>query len=246
MLRFALALIIAIFAIDLVHSQGGMGPGPGTVHSAGGGSPTITITGSSAQNGGFGSLGSFSMAVGSYNASTDDLIFFAGADFAYTSTAPTIGGVLATVGTQNADNQTSVYYIPKGSGVTASGGNVTVTPAGTYASVAFVIGYASNTTSSTPTSSVTTAFTFFASPNQINGTVASGGVGAVFWHNTTPSNLPITWLPSGWARVAASEASQTGGNGSQSSAALQGTPASGSYTFDSQITAGAYAFIAFQ
>lgn len=214
---------------------------------SGGGSPTITITSSSAQNGGFGSLGSFSMAVGSYNATTDDLIFFAGADFGFSGTGPTIGGVVATVDAINGDSQTAVYHIPRGSGVSVSSGNVTVTPAGTYSSVHFAIGYCNGASSGTPSGTPsTTAFTFFASPNVITGCVVpSNGVGVGYWHNTTPSNLPITWLPAGWSRVAASESSQTGGNGSQGSCAIQATPTAGTYTLDAQITSGAFAFIAF-
>lgn len=244
-LALYLSLTCAVYAQV---GMGGMFPGPGTVHSAGGGSsPTITMTSASAQNGSFGPLSSFSMAMGSYNATADDLILFSGADFSYGTTAPTIGGVLATVGQQNADNQTSVYYIPRGSGVSVSGGNVTVAPSGNYSSVCFSMGYATSASSGTPTNVNTTAFTGFASPNQITGVVASSGAGVVYWHNLNSASLPISWLPAGWARVAASEASQATGNGSQCSAAIQATPTAGTYTnLDSQNTGGAYAFIAFQ
>lgn len=212
--------------------------------TGGGGAKTITMTSASAQNGSFGALSSFSMAVGSYNPATDDLILFAGGDFSFSGTAPTIGGVVASIGAQNADNQTAGYYIPRGSGVSVSAGNVTVAPAGSYSSVHFAIGYVTGATSGTPTAT-TTALTGFASPHQISGTVASGGVGVAYWHNLNFSNLPVSWLPAGWSRVAASEASQSGGNGSQGSAAIQATPTAGTYTLDSQNTGGAYAFMAF-
>lgn len=242
-----LIVLLVLFAGCCAFAQGGMGPGPGMVHSTGGGgSTTITVTDGSAQTGAFGSLPSFSMAVGSYNAASDDLFFFSGSDQASANNPPTIGGVVATQGSVNADTKTGVFYIPRGSGVSVSAGSVTVSNLGFQGACGFVIGYASGGASGTPSSSGTTAFTFFASPNQISGVVASGGAGVGFWWNNTPSSLPISWLPSGWARVAASEKSQTADNGSQVSAAVQGTPAAGTYNLDSQLTAGAYAFIAFQ
>jgi hypothetical protein len=217
-------------------------PAPG-----GGGSTTITMTSASAQHGGFGSLSSFNMAVGSYSAATDDLIFFGGDEQASNfGSSVTIGGVVATQRAVNADNKTAVWTISRGSGVSVSGGNVSVLMGGsTFGACAFAIGYSTGNASSTPTSASTTAFTFFASPNQISGTVASGGAGAVFNWDNGDAGLPFSWLPAGWARVAATEASQATGNRSQTGSAVQGTPAAGTYTLDNQRLSGAYAFIAF-
>lgn len=248
MMRFILGAIVALFALTSAFAQGGMAPGPGTAHSAGGGSVTITMTDGSAQYGAFTSLPSFNMAMGSYNAATDDLIFFGGDEQgANFGSSVTIGGVVATQRAVNADNKTAVWSISKGSGVSVSGGNVSVLLAGTnFGACAFSIGYASNTTSSTPSSASTTGFTFFTNPNQTSGTVASGGAGAVFNWDINNTGLPNSWLPAGWARVAATEKSQASGNKSQTSSAVQGTPAAGTYTLDNQRVSGAYAFIAFQ
>jgi hypothetical protein len=80
----------------------------------GGGSTTLTVTASAAINGAFTTITPFSMSVGSYNATTNDLFLFFGSDTAGVTNSITVGGVSVTTGQINADAKTGVFLYSKG------------------------------------------------------------------------------------------------------------------------------------
>lgn len=219
----------------------------------GGGSAAGTITDSSAQHGAFGSIASFSMAVGSYAPATDDLVLFTYDEQASATTgAMTIGGVSATKIEANAtDSKTVLWSIPRGSGVSISGGNVTVAPvSGSYGVFCAIIGFVHGAASGTPTAHQTTAYSFFSDPNEITScTVSASGVGFGFWGSQSlVSDLPITtWY--GITRTAGSEKFIATGNGVECSGGVQAT--AGTYTVGLRHTggpgpsAGCFGFVAF-
>ncbi len=217
--------------------------------SGGGGSPSITITDKTAVHGGFAPIAPFNMAVGSYNPVTDDLFLISGDEQVVANGgAMTIGGVSASKIEANAtDQKTIVWMVARGSGVTVSGGNVSVAPfSGNYGSFNAIVGYVHGTASSTPTSHATSAYSFFTSGgiSLASQVVASNGVAVAFWWNAaSASDLPATW--SGFARVSTSEASQTPGSGSASESSGATEATAGTYTVGVTNTGGAMAVLAF-
>jgi hypothetical protein len=231
--------------------------GVNAVGGGGGGSPTIFLTASLAADNAFAgpTFPTATLAVGSYNPTTDDLFVFVGSQGpAFTGVTVQPAGASAVSALEvNADSQTGIWVIPRGSGVTATSGKVALAfsvSGFTVSGYGIVIGYVHGAASGTPTSHQTNAFTFFADPLQLasSAVVPTNGVGAAFWYNENNTDNPITtWF--GATKVAAAESTNATGNTFEVSGATQST--AGTYTIGVRQTggpgptSGSMAFVAF-
>lgn len=225
--------------------------------------PTAFITGKFNVDNGFAidPFPAFSAAVGSYAPTTDDLVVFVWAQVgsplftsATTLQAAGMSGTVVPIEANATDGQSALYVIPRGSGVTVSGGNVSLTVGVSGFGVgqfSAIVGYVHGNSSSTPTSHQAGPFTFFSDPQELTSCVVpTNGVGFAFWANGDSTAIPLSsWF--GATKVSASEGSNTTGNSCETSGALQTTP--GTYTIGvcdsanghSGPTSGSMGFIAF-
>lgn len=208
MMRLILGALVALFALTSAFAQGGMAPGPGTVHSTGAAAATYTPIYGNAQDIGFGAS-SYTSPSQTWVAG-EAVVCVIQAGSSGTLSSFTIKGVTATqIGGYTTGNVGSLWQAT----VTAGSGTVSFNGSASFGGIGTAGGVVTTTTT-TPSAPQLNAMGVVAEPQPLGASITVPANGAAFACGGgafgSAAALPLTWA-SGGIRDSGTEAAGSGG-----------------------------------